>query len=117
LWWVALENLFDELVVLLGELEGGVEIVFGAVAMLIQVLAKNFTMLKSLGRQDVQLEGRRWLLLCWRQRSGIVIAKLSGLAGRLIERRKGQFWMPLSQKGGAMAVSRLKVSSLGLMIV
>ena len=34
LWWIAFEDLLDELVVLLIELEGDVEIVFGSVSML-----------------------------------------------------------------------------------
>ncbi len=39
LWWVALEDLFDELVVLLVELEGDIRIVFGSVSMLIDLVS------------------------------------------------------------------------------
>jgi hypothetical protein len=41
LWWVPFEDLIDELVVLLGELEGNLCVVFGSVAVLYFMISVN----------------------------------------------------------------------------
>jgi len=74
---VSLEDLGDDLVVFLGELEGDAGIIFGGVAMLVELLVLCI----QLGSSYVQLEGHRWRLWCWRRRTDIVVMKLLWLVG------------------------------------
>jgi len=71
LGWVPLEDLFDELVVLLVELEGDVGIVLGGISMLRMKLLLSAILSWSFPRrferrsEDSRRRGNRWLPLCW----------------------------------------------------